>query len=110
MTKLAEKICAPCKGGVPPLDSVESAKLASELPDWTVVNLHHLSRAFLFPDFAAALDFVNLVGELAEREKHHPDIFLSWGKAVIDIWTHKINGLSESDFVLAAKIDELAPE
>ena len=77
------------------------------MPGWTVVDGHHLSRTFKFPDFAAALAFVNRVGALAEDQGHHPVIGLTWGKVTIDLWTHKINGLHESDFILAAKIDKL---
>ena len=107
MSDLASKTCVPCKGGVPPLTGKELESLVKEVPDWTVVNEHHLARAFKFQDFAHALAFVNKVGALAESQGHHPDILLSWGRAEITIWTHKINGLTESDFILAAKIDRL---
>lgn len=95
----------PCKGGVPALKGDALSALKRELPDWEVVREHHLHKAFSFPDFKKALDFVNRVGAIAEEQGHHPDIFLAWGKAEITIWTHKIDGLTESDFVLAAKID-----
>ena len=105
---LAEKKCVPCKGGVPPLKGKELAKLAQELkPDWKVVQEHQLEREFKFKDFREALHFTNRVGELAESQGHHPDIYLTWGKVKVTIWTHKIDGLTESDFVLAAKIDQL---
>lgn len=78
-----------------------------EVPAWEVIDGHHLSRSYSFPDFKTALDFVNRVGALAEEQGHHPDIVLCWGKVKLDIWTHKINGLSESDFILAAKCDRL---
>ncbi|MBI2817450.1 MAG: 4a-hydroxytetrahydrobiopterin dehydratase [Acidobacteria bacterium] len=107
MSLLAAKTCVPCRGGVPPLKGAEIAPLARELPDWQVVKEHHLLKSFQFPDFRTALDFVNRVGELAEEQGHHPDIFLAWGKVEITIWTHKIDGLTESDFILAAKIDTL---
>jgi 4a-hydroxytetrahydrobiopterin dehydratase len=107
MSDLASKTCIPCKGGVPPLTGRELESLVEEVPDWTVINEHHLTRAFKFPDFAHALAFVNKVGGLAESQGHHPDILLTWGKAEVTIWTHKINGLTESDFILAAKIDKL---
>lgn len=107
MTALADKTCVPCKGGVPPLAGEELKKLALQLPHWKVVDAHHITRAFTFPDFRQALEFVNKVGEIAEAQGHHPDIFLTWGKAEITTWTHKINGLTESDFILAAKIDQL---
>ena len=80
--------------------------LAKQVPQWKVVDGHHITRAFTFPDFRQALTFVNKVGELAEEQGHHPDILLSWGRAEITTWTHKINGLSEGDFILAAKIDK----
>lgn len=107
MSELASKVCVPCRGGVPPLAGPELEKLTKEVPQWKVVNGHHLIRTFTFPDFAQALAFVNKVGEIAEAEGHHPDILLAWGKAEITTWTHKIDGLTESDFILAAKIDKL---
>jgi 4a-hydroxytetrahydrobiopterin dehydratase len=107
MSDLAAKTCVPCRGGVPPLAGDQLQTLQREVPGWQVVNGHHLKRAFSFPDFRAALVFVNRVGELAEEQGHHPDIFLAWGKAEITTWTHKIDGLTESDFILAAKIDQL---
>jgi len=81
--------------------------LHQDVPDWTVTNEHHLSRQFRFPDFKQALEFVNQVGEIAEAEGHHPDILLAWGKVEITLWTHTIDGLTESDFIMAAKIDRL---
>lgn len=107
MTKLAEKHCVPCRGGVPPLTPEQIKPLAIQLDDWRVVNSHHVERQFKFPDFKTALDFVNAVGRVAEEEAHHPDIYLAWGKVEVKIWTHKIDGLTESDFVLAAKIDRI---
>ena len=107
MSDLASKSCVPCRGGVPPLEGKELRRLESELGGgWKVVDGHHLEKNFDFPDFKEALDFTNRVGEIAEAEGHHPDIHLSWGKVGIEIWTHKIDGLTESDFILAAKIDE----
>ena len=105
--ELAEKRCVPCRGGVPPLKREELARLQPQVPGWEVVDDHHLSKSCKFPDFLTALAFVNRVGEVAEQEGHHPDIYLSWGKVEIRIWTHKINGLTESDFILAAKIDRV---
>jgi 4a-hydroxytetrahydrobiopterin dehydratase len=105
--KLAERHCVPCRGGVPPLKGEALEKIQAELPGWKVVDGHHLWKSFAFPDFRTALDFVNRAGAVAEAEGHHPDLFLSWGKADVKIWTHKIDGLTESDFVLAAKIDDL---
>lgn len=107
MPDLAEQSCVPCRGGVPPLAGAELSSLAGQVPEWTVVDGHHVEREFGFPNFVQALAFTNKVGELAEAEGHHPDIYLAWGKVGIKIWTHKIDGLTESDFVLAAKIDRL---
>ena len=105
--ELAEKTCVPCRGGVPPLPHPEIEKLLAQVPGWQAVNDHHLAKTYLFPDFRTALDFVNRVGALAEQQGHHPDLYLAWGKVGIQIWTHKIDGLTESDFVLAAKIEKL---
>ena len=107
MTDLAERQCVPCRGGVPPLKGDELKALSAQLPRWEVMNEHHLQKIFQFKNFRETLDFVNRVGELAEEQGHHPDICFGWGKADISIWTHKIDGLTESDFVLAAKIDKL---
>lgn len=109
MTELASKACVPCRGGVPPLAGKELENLSRQVPHWRVVDGHHITRTFAFPDFVQALAFVNKVGAIAEREGHHPDIFLTWGKAEVSTYTHKINGLTESDFILAAKIDQLQP-
>ena len=95
----------------PPLKGKELADLHRQVPEWAhweVVNEHHITRTFTFPDFRKALDFVNRVGEVAEEQGHHPDILLTWGKAEITLWTHKVDGLTESDFIMAAKIDRLA--
>ena len=107
MSDLASKTCVPCKGGIPPLAGKELADLAGQVPDWKVINGHHLTRSFKFPDFMQALAFVNKVGNVAEGQGHHPDILLAWGKAEVTTWTHKIDGLTESDFIMAAKIDRL---
>jgi len=107
MGDLASKNCVPCKGGVPPLGGKELESLAKQVPEWKVVDGHHITRAFKFKNFVDALAFVNKVGALAEQQRHHPDIFLAWGKAEVTTWTHSINGLTESDFILAAKIDRL---
>lgn len=107
-TMLAQKECVPCKGGVPPLKGTDLKALADQLGhDWEVVKEHHLEKKFAFPDFATALAFTNKVGELAEREGHHPDIHLAWGKVRVVLWTHTIDGLTESDFVMAAKVEGL---
>ena len=107
MNDLASKDCVPCRGGVPPLGREEVDKLLGHVPGWEVVNDHHLRKEFKFEDFKETLGFVNRVGEVAEAQWHHPDINFGWGRAEVTIWTHKINGLTESDFILAAKIDRL---
>jgi 4a-hydroxytetrahydrobiopterin dehydratase len=107
MSELAGRECIPCKGGVPPLTSEKIAILLGQLTGWQASDNHHLTKEYTFPDFVTALERVNRIGELAERQGHHPDIYLTWGKVRVDIWTHKIDGLTESDFILAAKIDEL---
>jgi 4a-hydroxytetrahydrobiopterin dehydratase len=106
--ELASKSCVPCRGGVPPLAGAALDRLLGQLgPNgWRVVDGHHLEKTYEFPDFARALAFVDRVGAVAEREGHHPDLHLSWGKVRIETWTHKIDGLTESDFVLAAKCDK----
>ncbi len=107
-TALAEKQCVPCKGGVPPMKGQELQRILRLVPNWRAVDEHHIIRTFTFPDFKKALDFVNRVGEIAEEQGHHPDILLTWGKAEVTLWTHKIDGLTESDFIMAAKIDRVA--
>ena len=104
---LADKKCVPCRGGEPPLKGKGLETLHNSVPAWTVANEHHLTREYKFPDFRKALEFVNKVGEVAEEQGHHPDILLAWGKAGITLWTHKIDGLTESDFIMAAKIDRI---
>ena len=104
---LSEKTCVPCRGGVPPLNADQIRPLSDEVKDWNVVNNHHIEREFKFPDFKTALAFANKVGGIAEEQGHHPDICLAWGRVGVTIWTHKINGLTESDFILAAKIDQI---
>ncbi|HLC96730.1 MAG TPA: 4a-hydroxytetrahydrobiopterin dehydratase [Candidatus Nanoarchaeia archaeon] len=105
--ELTEKRCIPCRGGIPPLKGAELQKLKAKVLTWSVIEEHHLEKEFKFPDFKKALEFVNKVGALAEQEQHHPNIEFTWGKAKITIYTHKINGLHENDFILAAKIDKL---
>jgi 4a-hydroxytetrahydrobiopterin dehydratase len=107
MSELADLQCVPCRGGVPPLAGPEIENLVEQLEGWQVADEHHLSKTYRFKDFRESLEFVNRVGALAEQQGHHPDICFGWGTAEIKIWTHKINGLTESDFVLAAKIDKL---
>jgi 4a-hydroxytetrahydrobiopterin dehydratase len=107
-SELSTRECTPCKGGAAPLKGEEIKKLHRTIgADWNVIEEHHLEKSFSFPDFRQALDFTNKVGELAESQGHHPDIYLSWGKVRLTIWTHKIAGLTESDFIFAAKVDDM---
>ena len=109
MSDLASRECIPCRGGIPPLEGEELTKLAEALGgDWQVVDGHHLEKTYRFPDFQQALDFTNRVGALAEEINHHPDICLGWGRVQVTLWTHKIDGLAEADFIWAAKADRLA--
>ena len=104
--ELAAKECVPCKGGVPPLTGKQLQAFYKAVNNgWQLAGEHHLEKEYKFSDFREALDFTNLVGEMAERQNHHPDIYLAWGK--VTIWTHKIDGLTESDFFFAAKTDML---
>jgi len=106
---LTEKRCTPCKGGTPPLQAEEVQALRANLAEgWNVINDAKLEREFRFKDFRQALVFTNEVGEIAEAENHHPDIYLTWGKVRVTLWTHKVNGLTENDFILAAKIDAMS--
>ncbi len=107
MADLAERQCVPCKGGVPRLTPVEVAPLLAQLDGWTVVENHHLQKRYNFKNFAQALDLVNRIGHIAEQESHHPGLYLAWGRVDVTIWTHKIDGLTESDFILAAKCDSV---
>lgn len=105
---LVDRSCEPCEGGVPPMGEPEVRSLLAELDaGWEVEEGHHLRKTFEFDDFQGALAFVNRVGQLAEDEGHHPVIHFTWGEATLEIWTHAIGGLSENDFILAAKIEEL---
>jgi len=109
MSDLAAKECIPCRGGIPPLAGEELVELSEALGgDWEVVEGHHLDKTYRFPDFQQALDFTNRIGALAEEVNHHPDIGLGWGRVQITLWTHKIDGLAEADFIWAAKADRLA--
>ena len=108
MSHLAERECLACKGDVPALQGEALTKLARELDgQWRVLEGRLLEKEYKFNNFREALQFTNKVGELAEAVNHHPDIYLAWGKVKLQIWTHKVNGLTESDFVLAAKADRL---
>ena len=106
--ELSKKKCIPCRGGVLPLKGEHLANLHEQLnSNWMVVDEHHLENEYVFNNFRQALAFTNQIGELAEAEGHHPDIYLAWGKVKLRVWTHKIDGLTESDFIFAAKVDEL---
>jgi len=106
--RLSEKKCVPCRGGTPPLGAERIAELGAEVPGWAVAEAKRLRRTFRTKDFATALELVNRIGAIAEEQGHHPDLALSWGKVGVEIRTHKIDGLTESDFILAARIDDLA--
>ena len=108
MVCLIDKKCVPCQGGIPPLTQEASEKFLLEVNhDWTLNGSGHLYKKYAFPDFNQAMLFARHVAEIAEQEAHHPDLFISWGVCAIEIWTHKINGLTESDFILAAKINAI---
>ncbi len=107
MTKLKNKKCKDCAKATAPLENEELVLLVTDLGGgWSLVNEHHIEKEFSFPNFKEALAFTIKIGELAEEEGHHPDIHLAWGKVRVVLWTHKVNGLTESDFILAAKIDQ----
>lgn len=107
MSDLAAQQCVPCKGGVPALKGKDLSALLERLGHgWRVVDEHHLEKQYEFKDFAQALAFTNRVGAVAEEQGHHPDIYLTWGKVRLTVWTHKIDGLTESDFVFAAKAEK----
>ena len=109
--ELCDRTCVPCRGGVPPLSAAEAEVLLKQLAGaWQIIDDHHLASEYSFPDFAQALRFVNTLGAIAEEQGHHPDLHLAWGKVRVEIWTHKIDGLTESDFVLAAKFERAASE
>lgn len=108
MTKLAEQQCVPCRGDTPPLKGDELQEYYNQLNDsWKVENEHHLHREFEFKNFREALEFTNQVGEMSEEQGHHPEIYLTWGKVKLKVYTHAIDGLSESDFIWAAKADKI---
>lgn len=107
---LAQMTCVPCKGGTPPMNRDQIATLHPEVTGWEVIDDKKLSRNFRFKNFATALGFVNRIGEVAEQQGHHPDLCFGWGYVNVEVWTHKIDGLTESDFIFAAKIDVLAQD
>ena len=101
-------MCVPCQGGMPPLKGKKLKTLQNQLGNnWNVIDEHHLEKEWELDDFQTALDFTNRIGSLAEEQGHHPDIYLTWGKVGVKMWTHKIDGLTDSDFILAAKIDSI---
>ncbi len=104
---LADKKCIPCQGGVPALEPEKCRELLKELSGWILNDKGHLEKTYSFDDFRKPFEFVKRVGEMAEEQGHHPDLFLAWGRLTIEVWTHKINGLVESDFIFAAKADAL---
>ena len=114
MSELAGKVCIPCQGGVPPLDNAQCQALLAQLESqWDLIELinkpHHIEKDFVFSNFVEALTFVNRCGELAEEVGHHPNLYIHNYKYVkVEVWTHKIDGLVESDFILAAKIDKVS--
>lgn len=104
---LADRTCAPCRGGVPPLEGDALSALHGELGhDWQLIETHHLEKAYSFPDFKSALAFTNAIGSIAEAHNHHPEILLGWGRVKVSVWTHKVDGLTESDFVFAANVEQ----
>ncbi|MCY2927450.1 MAG: 4a-hydroxytetrahydrobiopterin dehydratase [Planctomycetota bacterium] len=107
MAKLCELTCSACRGEADRLSEGQARELLGQLVGWELIEGRLLSKAWKFPDFAAALAFVNRVGALAESQQHHPDVHLGWGRVRIEVWTHKVKGLTQSDFILAAKLDQL---
>ena len=112
MTDLADKKCIPCEGGIPSFDKTEINKYLKKVDGWDVKNdkdeIYYLIKEFKFKNFLESQNFINKVGEIAEKEGHHPDISFGWGYAKVKIFTHAIKGLHESDFVLAAKVDRIS--
>ncbi len=106
MSELARKHCTPCREGTPPLGADDAARLLAGLDGWTIGDGPRLAKRWTFPDFASALAFVNRIGAIADAEDHHPDVTLGWGRVGVELWTHAARGLTENDFILAAKVDE----
>jgi 4a-hydroxytetrahydrobiopterin dehydratase len=106
MSALARKKCVPCRDGMPPLPDADASALLRELDGWTIEPGPRLAKKWKFPNFATALEFVNRIGVIADAEDHHPDVSLGWGRVGIELWTHAAGGLTENDFIVAAKIDE----
>ncbi len=110
MSRLSGKRCLPCREGMPSLSNDEAAALLAELDGWAISSGPRLGRTWKLADFATALAFVNRIGAIAEAEDHHPDITLSWGKVGVELWTHAAGGLTENDFIVAARIDDARPD
>jgi 4a-hydroxytetrahydrobiopterin dehydratase len=113
MSELTRMKCEACQRGAPRVTAEESREFHKQVPDWALVErdgIQRLERTFTFPGFADALAFTNAVGHLAEEEGHHPALLTEWGKVTVTWWTHKIRGLHQNDFIMAAKTDQLAPE
>ena len=108
MSQLAEMNCDPCHEGGEPLSGIKLEALINRVDGWELVDSRQIRKSFTFADFAEALDFGTRVGHLAEQQGHHPDICFAWGRATVTTWTHKVDGLTENDFILAAKVDQLA--
>lgn len=109
MSELAQKTCTPCQGGVPRLDAPEAERLLAEVPGWRLdCNHTKIRRRFEFPDFTTAFAFAKEIHDLAEAEWHHPDLEVAWGRVEVTFYTHKIKGLHENDFIIAAKVNEIA--
>ncbi len=107
--QLAEKKCVACEGGIPPLSRSQAEPLMKELQGWTLSgDTRWISKEFKFADFAGAMKFADAVASIAEAEQHHPDLQISWGKTVVELTTHALKGLSENDFIIAAKVDKIA--
>ncbi|HYC54372.1 MAG TPA: 4a-hydroxytetrahydrobiopterin dehydratase [Candidatus Binatia bacterium] len=106
MSELATRKCVPCRDGMPALNENEARRLLGQLDGWTIEGGHHLTKQWKFPDFVSALAYVNALGAIAEEQGHHPDLTLGWGRVGAQIWTHAAGGLTENDFILAAKADQ----
>ena len=106
-SELAQRHCVPCEGGTPPLTGEQVEPLLRQLGGWEVVEGKKLSKSFRFGNFVEAVDFVNKITPVAEAEGHHPDLVVRWGEVRVELWTHAIGGLSENDFIMAAKIDQI---
>lgn len=107
MSELSSRKCTPCREGMPPLAPAAAEALLRQLDGWAIGEGPRLRKRWSFPDFASALDFVNGIGSIADAEDHHPDIALGWGRVEVELWTHAAGGLTDNDFIVAARIDEI---